>query len=233
MAVAAGPPDAADEADIAVLIGGNDFRIYTVKRDLDLEKLIIDKEKEFWHEHVLAKRMPPIDASGAAKRYLANRYPRDVEPLREATASEFAFLDAYMVPRQEKKLAEDQFKVAENQLKDLIGDSGGIKTRLGNFKWPTTKDSYGVDYARLCETMKKRLKYKEKSWKKLLDEHTIMKKRGGRRLSVPQKWVPQIEGGKDDDRDNQLDSQRKNPAVGKITEGPGGVTPSPDAEDDA
>lgn len=38
----------AEVADIAVLIGGNDFRIYEVPADAELQEMIIDGEAEFW-----------------------------------------------------------------------------------------------------------------------------------------------------------------------------------------
>ena len=37
-----------DVADIAVLIGGNDFRIYEVPADKELQEMIIDGEADFW-----------------------------------------------------------------------------------------------------------------------------------------------------------------------------------------
>jgi len=44
--------------DLAVLIGGNDFRIYKYNRNEILEELIIQKELEFWNENVL-NHIPP------------------------------------------------------------------------------------------------------------------------------------------------------------------------------
>lgn len=44
---------------LAVLIGGNHFRYYTIRRDLDLERLLIAKAGRFWHDHVLAEVPPP------------------------------------------------------------------------------------------------------------------------------------------------------------------------------
>ncbi len=44
--------------DLAVLIGNNDFRIYCIDRDLELEGLIISHALSFWHEHVLAINPP-------------------------------------------------------------------------------------------------------------------------------------------------------------------------------
>jgi putative phage-type endonuclease len=48
-----------DRADLAVLLGNNDFRVYTVKRDMRLEGLMIDQAQRFWFDHVLACEPPP------------------------------------------------------------------------------------------------------------------------------------------------------------------------------
>ena len=44
--------------DVAALIAGGGVRFYQVYRDLDLEKIVIDKLKKFWFENV-KKRIPP------------------------------------------------------------------------------------------------------------------------------------------------------------------------------
>jgi putative phage-type endonuclease len=43
---------------LAVLIGGNDFRIYTIRRDPELEAIVIARAKAFWQNHVEARRPP-------------------------------------------------------------------------------------------------------------------------------------------------------------------------------
>ena len=54
-------------ADLAVLIGNSDFRVYTIERDLELEGLIVSHAQHFWHEHVLAQLPPaPINVQDAA-----------------------------------------------------------------------------------------------------------------------------------------------------------------------
>lgn len=54
-------------AELAVLIGNNDFRIYSVARDLQLEEAVIERVGRFWNDHVIAKTPPkalrPEDAS--------------------------------------------------------------------------------------------------------------------------------------------------------------------------
>ena len=46
------------KVDIAVLIGGQDFRIYTYKRNKELEEKLIKIACNFWHNHI-EKRIPP------------------------------------------------------------------------------------------------------------------------------------------------------------------------------
>ncbi len=54
-------------ADLAVLIGNSDFRIYTIERDMELEGLILSHAQHFWHEHVIAQIPPePISVQDAA-----------------------------------------------------------------------------------------------------------------------------------------------------------------------
>jgi len=43
---------------LAVLVGGNDFRIYTIQRDLELEMIMLEHATRFWVEHV-ERRIPP------------------------------------------------------------------------------------------------------------------------------------------------------------------------------
>ena len=47
-----------EKADVAVLFGNSDFRIYEVTRDHELEELILTKAAQFWAEHVLADTAP-------------------------------------------------------------------------------------------------------------------------------------------------------------------------------
>jgi putative phage-type endonuclease len=45
-------------ADLAVLIGNSDFRVYTIERDLELEDLILSHALHFWSEHVIGQKPP-------------------------------------------------------------------------------------------------------------------------------------------------------------------------------
>ncbi|MFM9990319.1 MAG: amidohydrolase family protein [Burkholderiaceae bacterium] len=67
-------------ADVAVLLGNNDFRIYQVKRDLELEDLLLMHAQKFWSDHVLSMSPPnPITTQDAAVLFPKNRPGSEVE----------------------------------------------------------------------------------------------------------------------------------------------------------
>lgn len=112
----------ADEADMAALIGGTDFRIYRIKRDRELAGMFIDLATKFWRDHVLAKTPPPVNGTEGAKRMLAKLFPRNVGPVKQADneterlVSELKALDMLDAKRLE----------LENKLKNAIADADGI-----------------------------------------------------------------------------------------------------------
>ena len=56
-----------ERADLAVLIGNSDFRVYTIERDLELEGLLLSHAQNFWDNHVLAEKPPePTSLQDAA-----------------------------------------------------------------------------------------------------------------------------------------------------------------------
>ncbi len=78
-----------ERCDLAVLIGGNDFRIYTLERNYALEAQLIEMEKRFWYEHVL-KRKPPRPVSKRDVQLLyakANGEARKVSKNIESTVN--------------------------------------------------------------------------------------------------------------------------------------------------
>lgn len=52
-----------DRAELAVLIGGNEYRQYTIPFDRGLADIIIDREAEFW-QHVQTRTPPPPQTVG-------------------------------------------------------------------------------------------------------------------------------------------------------------------------
>lgn len=52
-------------ADIAVLIGGSDFRIYTVEADAELHEMLFDAEADFWRRVVENQPPEPVSVADA------------------------------------------------------------------------------------------------------------------------------------------------------------------------
>lgn len=102
-------------ADIAVLIGGNDFRVYTYKRTPAFELMLFEKGKDFWFNNV-QKRIPPAAVS-----------LRDVDSLYkisgqtagvvEATAETYKDIEEYLL--LEKEIKEKNKRIDELKLSIL------------------------------------------------------------------------------------------------------------------
>jgi predicted phage-related endonuclease len=76
-------------ADVAVLIGGSEFRTYVIPADPELQAMIIDGERDFWR-CVETRTPPPVDYEAAnAQAILRRMYPgTDGRRLRATTEQE-------------------------------------------------------------------------------------------------------------------------------------------------
>jgi putative phage-type endonuclease len=97
------------KVDIAVLIGGQDFRIYTYNRNKDLEDKIIKIGVNFWHNHI-EKRIPPRCVS---TRDTFNLFPQSNN--KEITAKEEIL--AKLGELKMAKLAEEKIQKTIEKLK--------------------------------------------------------------------------------------------------------------------
>lgn len=64
---------------IAVLIGGQKFRHADIPRDEAVIAQLVEAERAFWHEHVLAQEPPPPDGTEQTRALLSRLYA-DVKP---------------------------------------------------------------------------------------------------------------------------------------------------------
>lgn len=135
-----------DRWDLAVLIGGQDFRVYRIHRDRELEGVLIDTVSSFWADHILANEPPTIDASQSAKEYLSRRFPRNVEPLRQATVEEQDLARSLADVRRQIRQLEQHEGLLRNRLTALIGDADGISGDTWKLTWKRTKDSTVTDW---------------------------------------------------------------------------------------
>lgn len=107
---------------VAVLIGGQDFRMYEVQRDEDVIKAIIEKCHAFWFKKVLADVPPdPINADDIKKLYA-----RDNGEMVEASNDEAADIGELRTIRERIKELQDQEKAVANRVIIAIGEKSGL-----------------------------------------------------------------------------------------------------------
>ena len=113
-----------EKAYIAVLIGGQKFVWKEIKRDDEFIELMIEHEKNFWENHVLAGVPPEIDGSKSASELLNAMYPEDNgETIMLESDKAEALIEAIESLKVDIKEKQDLRKKYENQLKLMIGEA--------------------------------------------------------------------------------------------------------------
>jgi putative phage-type endonuclease len=138
--------------DVAVLIGGQDFRIYRVIRDDAKIADLILREEKFW-QCVVQDIPPPVDGSESCGRALASMYPADkgeVLDCTEDTSMNKLFSD-YWSYRQQRQAAEDQENLLKQRLQERLGFASGAVLDCGKISWRKAKDSTETDFKKLNE----------------------------------------------------------------------------------
>lgn len=109
----------AHETDVAVLIGGNDFRIYNVKRDLEISKMLIEKEAAFWE--MVSNGIPPaiINAEDWLLRFENTAKDEEIE----ATESDLKLLKMLYQTKVQIKTLEVLENTIKNQLLVKMGEN--------------------------------------------------------------------------------------------------------------
>ena len=126
--------------DLAVLLGGNDYREYRIARDTEFERQLIELATRFWTDHVEAGVPPPPDASESAKALLARLYPTSSDVLLSSTVDVDAWADRLRTSKKALSVAAEEVLEAENYLKAFIGDAAGVEGPWGVITWKKTKD---------------------------------------------------------------------------------------------
>lgn len=105
------------KAYIAVLLGGNKFIWKEIERDEEFIEILVEREKDFWENHVLKDVAPSIDGSDASSELLKKMYPQDDGSEIMLTKEDDVLLDAIDTLSTEIKSLETQKKEYENRLK--------------------------------------------------------------------------------------------------------------------
>lgn len=114
-------------ADVAVLIGGSDFRLYEVEADADLQGMLVEAEAAFWQRVVDGVPPDPVTFEDARRRYGSSDAAGEVVADAEAYA---AWADLCDVRRIAKEIDERE-KAAKAVLMRALGETGDTLTTDG------------------------------------------------------------------------------------------------------
>ena len=139
-------------ADVAVLIGGQEFRIYRIERDQTRITQLLELEKVFWN-HVARNTPPEVDGSASSNRALSLLYPQNSTTLVDYSEKPEmnALFKSLIEARQHSKQAEQQEALLEQRVKEVIGDAEGALFSQGKALWKCSKPSRTLDTKRLAQ----------------------------------------------------------------------------------
>jgi putative phage-type endonuclease len=118
-----------DVVHFGVLVGGQEFRLYDVRRDAALARAVADGVCRFWDRHVVPRVMP--EPSAADAEVLSRVRPA---PGREVTLTgdgQF-WADAYAEAAREASRAKDQLANAKAHFLAAMGDAETARTIDGD-----------------------------------------------------------------------------------------------------
>ena len=93
--------------DLAVLIGGSDFRIYTVEADRPLQQLLVEKAVHFWSEYVVKDCPPPPESESDCQALFARSIPSKAIEASEAIRALIAELQVleHNITHEEERIS--------------------------------------------------------------------------------------------------------------------------------
>jgi putative phage-type endonuclease len=159
--------------DIAVLIGGNDLRIFTIERDRELEQSLLVSADSWWTAHIEHRVPPAIDGGEGSSEYLKAKFPRNRAALREATEDEIALLTEYRATLIDLDRAEQHRDKLQNFVKMRIAEAEGLKWDGGKVTWRRTEDRSVTDWELVANHLGVRIPAPE--FEKIIERYTNTK----------------------------------------------------------
>jgi putative phage-type endonuclease len=146
------------KVDIAVLIGGQDFRIYTYNRNKDLEDKIIKIGVNFWHNHI-KKRIPPKCVN---TRDTFNLFPQSNNKEILAQNDIIAKLEELKIAKMSEEQIQKTIEKLKVEIQEFMRDYDVLIDNNGNViaTWKNTAPRSCFDLKRFKEEAKEMyLKY--------------------------------------------------------------------------
>ena len=137
-------------AEVAVLIGGQDFRIYRIERDEEKIQDLTEREAQFW-QMVQQDQQPEPDGSNDAVNALSWLFPcDDGQTVDLSDSPEFNQLFGDLLRlRQQKEAVELQESQLKQRLQATLGEATAGLFADGKITWKRSKDRLAPDLDKL------------------------------------------------------------------------------------
>jgi putative phage-type endonuclease len=118
-----------DSWDIAVLIGGQELRIYTFERLKEADDIILENGINFWENHVLKRNPPTLEnINSKTVEFLKKRYKLVSPEIVPFGDNLFQWRDIWLEAKELVKRYQNQVDIAQAHLLEAMKEAG-----RGNF----------------------------------------------------------------------------------------------------
>lgn len=132
---------------LAVLIGGSDYREYTIKADAELYASMVEQASAWYEKHVSQGMPPEVTGSEQTAEWIKTKYSREKKELEVAqTEAEKDAIAEFKTCQAMSKLAKEAEENARARLQVVLGDRAGLTSELGKVTWTANKDSIKTDW---------------------------------------------------------------------------------------
>lgn len=147
--------------DLAVLIGGSDFRVYTIHWDEAAGQQLVTRLAAWWARHMVEGVEPP--AMRGDVEWLNRRYPRETLDLAPASIEHHLLAAEFKLASLDFKDAEARKEAAAAAVKQVIGERQGIEGEGWRFTWKANKDGESVEWAAVAEALRESVTHSDYS----------------------------------------------------------------------
>ena len=138
-----------EKAYVAVLIGGNTFKVFEVDADVEIQRMLLTIETDFW-DKVVNNVRPALDGSDAAKEFLDKTYTGGIKETIELPDEAAEYITQYLTASQKEDEAKAEKQEASNKIKELIGNNEKASCGDHIISW-TSVSSERLDSKKLKE----------------------------------------------------------------------------------
>lgn len=124
-----------DFFDVAVLIGGQEYRDFHYERDEADIQAVTEREQEFWEEYVLKDIPPIVTGSKTDSDALFSQHMNPSDEYIEMLDEDLPNVRRRIAIDGLVKQYQEEIREIDNQLKQIIGDAKGIRTPNRKITW--------------------------------------------------------------------------------------------------